>query len=92
MQNIQQQLIGEQVPFSQGLGGFPGPPQAEDAAHPILDPNGPITTDDAWTVIKAYFSQHGLVKQQIDSFDRFLKINVQDIVLESGEIQIESVP
>jgi hypothetical protein len=32
------------------------------------------------------------VSQQIGSFNRFLKINVQDIVLENGEIQIESVP
>jgi len=43
-------------------------------------------------VIKAYFQQHGLVSQQISSFNRFLKFNVQDIVLENGEIQIEEVP
>jgi len=56
------------------------------------DLEGPIEPEDAWTVIKAYFQQHGLVSQQISSFNRFLKFNVQDIVLENGEIQIEEVP
>jgi DNA-directed RNA polymerase II subunit RPB2 len=56
------------------------------------DPNGPIEADDAWTVIKAYFQQHGLVSQQVESFNRFLKFNVQDIISENGEIQIEEVP
>lgn len=43
-------------------------------------------------MIKSYFQQHGLVSQQIGSFNRFLKFNVQDIVTENGEIQIEEVP
>jgi DNA-directed RNA polymerase II subunit RPB2 len=51
-----------------------------------------IEADDAWTVIKAYFQQHGLVSQQVESFNRFLKFNVQDIISENGEIQIEEVP
>ena len=51
-----------------------------------------IDSDDAWAVIKAYFQQHGLVSQQIGSFNRFLKFNVQEIVSENGEIQIEEVP
>ena len=38
--------------------------------------DGLIDSDDAWTVIKAYFQQHGLVSQQIGSFNRFLKFNV----------------
>jgi DNA-directed RNA polymerase II subunit RPB2 len=43
-------------------------------------------------VIRSYFQQHGLVSQQIESFNRFLKFNVQDIVTENGEIQIEEQP
>ena len=35
-----------------------------------------IDSEDAWAVIKAYFQQHGLVSQQIGSFNRFLKFNV----------------
>lgn len=56
------------------------------------DPNRPIEADDAWTVIKSYFQQHGLVSQQVESFNRFLKFNVQDIISENGEVQIEEVP
>jgi DNA-directed RNA polymerase beta subunit len=35
-----------------------------------------ISQDDAWTVIKAYFKQHGLVSQQISSFNRFVNISL----------------
>ncbi len=52
----------------------------------------PIDADDAWVVIKAYFQQHGLVSQQIESFNRFIRYQVQDIISENGEIQIEEVP
>jgi hypothetical protein len=33
-------------------------PQADNGNQ-----DGPIDADDAWTVIKAYFQQHGLVSQ-----------------------------
>ena len=56
------------------------------------DPAAPIDADDAWVVIKSYFQQHGLVSQQVESFNRFLKFNVQDIISENGEVQIEEVP
>lgn len=36
----------------------------------------PIDADDAWVVIKAYFQQHGLVSQQIESFNRFIRYQV----------------
>jgi len=39
-----------------------------------------ISQDDAWAVIKAYFQQHGLVSQQIGSFNRFMNFNLQDII------------
>lgn len=51
-----------------------------------------INQEDAWTVIKAYFKQHGLVSQQISSFNRFINISLQDIITENGEIQIEIQP
>ena len=66
-------------------GGEPAPNSREidleDAAGDEM-----IDSDDAWAVIKAYFQQHGLVSQQIGSFNRFLKFNVQEIVTENGEI------
>ena len=63
-----------------------------------MDPRGSnsgsqeIDSEDAWAVIKAYFKQHGLVSQQISSFNRFVNISLQDIISESGEIQIEVQP
>lgn len=51
-----------------------------------------IDQDDAWTVIKAYFKQHGLVSQQISSFNRFINISLQEIIHENGEILIEVQP
>ena len=46
--------------------------------------NEEITQDDSWAVIKSYFEQHGLVSQQISSFDRFLSYTIQDIVTENA--------
>ncbi len=43
---------------------------------------GEIEDEDSWAVIDQYFKQHGLVSQQISSFDRFLKTSVQEIVKE----------
>ena len=47
-----------------------------------------ITQNDAWIVITAYFAQHGLVSQQIGSFDQFLLINIQEIIDENKLITI----
>lgn len=58
----------------------------------LLNQDEPIVADDAWTVIRTYFQQHGLVSQQVESFNRFLRYTVQDIITENGEIQIEEVP
>lgn len=52
------------------------------------DPSDEITQEDAWALIKAYFSQHGLVSQQISSFDRFLSYTIQDIVEENSVLNI----
>jgi DNA-directed RNA polymerase II subunit RPB2 len=53
-----------------------------------MDVDNEITQEDAWAVIKSYFEQHGLVSQQISSFDRFLSYTVQDIVTENSTISI----
>jgi DNA-directed RNA polymerase II subunit RPB2 len=51
-----------------------------------------ITQEDAWVVIKSYFKQHGLVSQQISSFDRFLQFNVQEVVKEHASNRIKLEP
>lgn len=49
--------------------------------HPIEDDDedegGGITAEDAWTVISSSFREKGLVRQQLDSFDMFMKSTMQ---------------
>ncbi len=45
-----------------------------------------ITQEDTWTVISSYFEEKGLVRQQLDSFNDFIEITIQEIVNESPKI------
>jgi len=36
-----------------------------------------IWQEACWIVISAYFEEKGLVRQQLDSFDEFIQMNVQ---------------
>ena len=47
-----------------------------------------ITQEDAWVVIDQYFWEKGLVGQQIDSFDEFIKYTIQELVNDTGEITV----
>ena len=51
-----------------------------------------INEEDSWKVISAYFSQHGLVSQQIGSFNQFVGNNVKEIVDENKVLKIEMDP
>jgi DNA-directed RNA polymerase II subunit RPB2 len=44
-----------------------------------------ITQTDAWSVIDAYFDEKGLVRQQIDSFNEFVGVSLQEIIDDSGQ-------
>ena len=70
----------------------PQPTKAEFVLGDNGLPLDHVDQDDAWTVIRSYFLQHGLVSQQISSFDRFLNFNVQEIINEIGKVQIDVVP
>ena len=48
-----------------------------------------INDRDSWKVIRAYFKQHGLVSQQIGSFNQFVGKNIQEIIDENKTILIE---
>jgi DNA-directed RNA polymerase II subunit RPB2 len=50
-----------------------------------------ITDKDSWKVISAFFNQHGLVSQQIGSFNQFVHKNIQEIIDENKLISIEPV-
>jgi DNA-directed RNA polymerase II subunit RPB2 len=47
-----------------------------------------ITQEDAWVVIDQYFHERGLVGQQIDSFDEFIRYTIQELVNDAGEITV----
>lgn len=42
--------------------------------------------EDVWEVIGSYFDQKGLVSQQLDSFNRFIKNTMQEIIDDTPEI------
>lgn len=54
--------------------------------------SGEICTEDAWTVISSYFEQKGLVRQQLDSFDHFVRVKMQEVVDENPQIIVQSTP
>ena len=48
----------------------------------------PVSQEDAWAVISAYFEEKGLVRQQLDSFDEFIQNTMQELVDDSGAIRV----
>ena len=56
------------------------------------DDSGPISQADSWTVISKYFACNGLVRQQIASFDEFVRNSIQEIVEDTGSIYAISAP
>ena len=51
-----------------------------------------VNQEDIWVVITSYFDAKGLVRQQLDSFDVFIEITMQEIVDESPDIVIIPEP
>ena len=48
-----------------------------------------ITAEDCWTVIGSFFDTKGLVSQQLDSFDEFVSITMQQMVDENSLITLD---
>jgi DNA-directed RNA polymerase II subunit RPB2 len=46
--------------------------------------------DACWEVISAYFDEKGLVRQQLDSFDEFIQMNIQKIVDALPPVELQS--
>lgn len=47
-----------------------------------------MAQEEAWEVIRAYFSDKGLVRQQLDSFDEFVMNSMQEVVSESMPVTL----
>ena len=48
--------------------------------------SGPISEEDVWVVITSYFESKGLVRQQLDSFNDFVKYSLPEIVSGTEDI------
>lgn len=59
-------------------------PYEEEEADPDK-----LTQEDCWTVIASFFERRGLVRQQLDSFNEFINNTIQDIVEDSGDLNLE---
>jgi len=51
-----------------------------------------ISNDDQWTIISSFFEQKGLVRQQLDSFNQFIKVKIQEIIDGNSIIMVQSTP
>ena len=49
----------------------------------MSNPEQQIEVESCWSVITSYFDSKGLVRQQLDSFDHFLKHSIQNVVDEN---------
>jgi DNA-directed RNA polymerase II subunit RPB2 len=47
-----------------------------------------INQEEVWTVIDEYFRKKGLVGQQLDSFDEFIRTTIQETIDDAGEIVV----
>lgn len=48
--------------------------------------------ENNWAIITSFFDQKGLVRQQLDSFNQFVKIKMQEIIDENSIISVKSIP
>jgi DNA-directed RNA polymerase II subunit RPB2 len=67
---------------------------ADDGYYPYADEDeeqdpDKLTQEDCWTVIASFFEKRGLVRQQLDSFNEFINNTIQDIVEDSGDLNLE---
>ena len=50
-----------------------------------------ITSEDCWKVIGSFFESKGLVSMQIDSFNEFMRLTMQDLVDEQGSVMLDQM-
>ncbi|KAL0224973.1 hypothetical protein RCL1_002885 [Eukaryota sp. TZLM3-RCL] len=51
-------------------------------------PSADLQPIDPWTIIRSYFEEYGLVKQQIQSFDHFMDYDIREVIQEAEMIEI----
>lgn len=48
-----------------------------------------VSPEDCWDVIRAFFAEKGLVRQQLDSFNEFVHNTMQELVDEVKSLTLE---
>lgn len=54
----------------------------------LLEDEKEINQEEVWVVIDEYFRKKGLVGQQLDSFDEFIRTTIQELIDDLGEITV----
>jgi len=78
-------MYQEEDDYGMGVGhggGDDDEEESEEIPHELWQ-------EACWIVISAYFDEKGLVRQQLDSFDEFIQMNVQRIVEDSPMIDLQ---
>jgi DNA-directed RNA polymerase II subunit RPB2 len=91
MSNVDDEIFGSENNLSNYEEGKLGSRKGDDDSENYdmkIDENEEITQEDAWVVISSFFEKHGLVSQQIGSFNQFLEINIQEIIYENKELSV----
>jgi DNA-directed RNA polymerase beta subunit len=65
--------------------------EIKDEQNEMNDEDEELTNqEDAWEVIGCYFSEKGLVRQQLDSYNVFVENTIQELVDDTPEIELTS--
>ena len=54
-----------------------------------LQTGAELDSNDVWTIIAAYFAKHGLVRQQLKSFKRFMKYTIPSVLSKAPPIIVD---
>ena len=63
--------------------------QPQDEPHYDEEDEEIDSQESVWEVIGAFFKEKGLVRQQLDSFNVFIKTTMQELVDETPEIKLQ---
>lgn len=74
------------------LGDSYNPSYQNDDQIENNDEENKLVNEDAFWVINAYFEEKGLVRQQLDSYDEFIRSTMQEVVEESLPIELFPEP
>eukprot|EP00124_Ichthyophonus_hoferi_P004296 Ihof_evm1s456 gene=Ihof_evmTU1s456 len=61
-----------------------------EPAGGLISEDQQIKAEDCWTVINAFFKEKGLVRQQLDSFDEFIRQGMQEIIEEVPPLDLQA--